>query len=198
MNIDWNDIPAAFNYIAMDANGEAFAYTQEPDLEDDFDMFNLPNSPESDYIEVPQLNHYWKYNWKNSVVKRPIPELKPEELRGIPETPFIPQVGDRAEIKITPMNEARYPIEIDDWTPVEIKYKTSDGVVVEAHPETEYFLDSTEYDVEFRPLGTENEAANTLRESARRFRGNGIKYWFTRDEVAMVLEEEARHLERSA
>lgn len=73
-SIDWNSIPKKYKYIASDANGKVYAYTDNPKLGES--IWKDTNGQ-----MIPLTNVSYPYSsWKTSLRERPVIPMSNEDL----------------------------------------------------------------------------------------------------------------------
>ena len=68
VKIDWDSISTKYNIIAIDSNGEMFAYAVEPVADDNEKVFKDKRGLHYSYYDDV---HYQIENWKETLLKRP-------------------------------------------------------------------------------------------------------------------------------
>lgn len=70
LDINWNLVPSAYRFAAMDDDGEVYLYTSRPEIRKDYGVWDLvcPASEYADFLISTDLHKF--ADWKNSLTER--------------------------------------------------------------------------------------------------------------------------------
>lgn len=69
MNIDWNKVPKAFNFVAKDANGRVYAYPNKPRCDVNVQVWKAVEK--FSHFEFLHICQDPTDDWEKSLIERP-------------------------------------------------------------------------------------------------------------------------------